>query len=81
VTARADRVVGVGVLRAAVQQRQLGFAVAPTQSAELAKSVDGDEEASHVRHSRLNIPFAHVLVKVSELVVGEICHKWNRRRK
>ena len=73
-------VIRVGVLRAPVQQRQLGTVVTPAQSAQLAKSVDGDEEAPYRGHRDLEPPFVEVLCEKRELVVGRVGHVWHRRR-
>ena len=71
---------GVSVLGSAVEEDVLGILVAPRQTADLAKSVDRDEEPTNRRHSNIEIPLAQVLVKQRELVVRSFLHTPNGRR-
>ena len=60
---QCDGVKSVGVLCATVYEDQQGFAVAPGESAQLSKSVNDHEEASHRWHGDVEVPLVEVLVK------------------
>ena len=69
-------VVGVGVLRATVEQYEFGLSVAPAQSAQLTKSVDGDEEALAPFGTATSRSHSSMFSwKIREFVVRELRHE------
>ena len=75
-----DRVEGVRVLGAAVDEHQVGLVLAPAKAAQLAKAVDRDEEALDRGSRTGETPLDQVLVEERELVVVGVGHEWHRRR-
>ncbi len=64
-----DRGEGVGVLRTAVEEDELRRPLAPHQGAHLTQSLHRHERTPHVRGFAHQVPLAHVLLEVAELVV------------
>ncbi len=65
------RVPGVGVLRPAVHEHELGWAAAPEQAGDRPTGRDLDVHAPHVGRPVVGQPvFGGVLVEQPELVVG-----------